>query len=157
MSQGFEEFVVRRGPALQRLARGLVRDPADAADVVEEVLARALLGWRRIGNGADPVVQVDRMLVRESAARRRRRVRGRRPPAAATVPPGAGNGPDDRDALLAAVRALPPAQRAAVALRHLDGLSDERIAAVLGTTPAAVRADADRGLAALRARVPSPS
>ncbi|NAZ77867.1 sigma-70 family RNA polymerase sigma factor, partial [Kineococcus sp. T13] len=59
----------------------------------------------------------------------------------------------DRDALLAALRTLPPKQRAVIALRHLDQMSDERIAEVLDTTVGAVRVNASRGLATLRTRI----
>ena len=43
----FDQFVALRGPALVRLARGLLKDPYLAEDVVQDVLARALLQWPR--------------------------------------------------------------------------------------------------------------
>ena len=54
------------------------------------------------------------------------------------------------EALLAAVRALPGKQRAAVAYRYLADLSYADIAALLGGTEAAARRSAADGVAALR-------
>ncbi|WP_432543743.1 SigE family RNA polymerase sigma factor [Kineococcus sp. SYSU DK002] len=137
----FEDFVAARGAALQRLARGLL-PPAEAADVVEDVLARASLRWRRLGRADDPTPLVQRMLVEASTSPLRRARR---------------SGPGGRDGAggdaLARLRALPAPQRAVLALRYLgdDGgdLDDDRVADVLDRTPAAVRRDAARGLAAL--------
>ena len=153
----FEEFVAVRGPVLQRLARGLLRNPADAEDVVQDVLAKALLKWRRVQGADDPVAYVNRMLVNETTSFWRRTVRREYPRAPETllethVDDASAQVVDrlaDRDALLAAVRALPPEQRAVVAMRYLDDFSDERIADVLDISTGAVRVNASRGLAAL--------
>jgi RNA polymerase sigma factor (sigma-70 family) len=56
-----------------------------------------------------------------------------------------------RAALLAAVRALPPHQRAVIALRYLDDLSEAATADVLGCTVGAVKSQSSRALRALRA------
>ena len=161
----FEEFVQVRGPVLQRLARGLLRNPADAEDVVQDVLAKALLKWRRIQSADDPVAYVNRMLVNEATSFwRRASVRREDPEAPETLPERevADAGQQvvdrlaDRNALLAAVRALPPKQRAVVALRYLDEFSDERIAEVLDISLGAVRVNASRGLATLRAQMSLP-
>lgn len=136
----FEEFVAARGAALQRLARGLL-PPAEAADVVQDVLARASLRWRRLGRSGDPTVPVQRMLVEAATSRWRR--------------PRPSPLPEVTDAtdVLARLRALPAPQRAVLALRHLGDdrgdLDDERVADVLDRSPASVRRDGERGLAAL--------
>jgi len=57
------------------------------------------------------------------------------------------------DALLAAVAALPPKQRAAVALRHLLDRPYPEIAEILGCSEEAARANVRAGLATLRERV----
>ena len=150
----FDEFVAVRGPVLQRLARGLLRNPADAEDVVQDVLAKALLKWRRIQDADDPIAYVNRMLVNEATSFWRRAARREDPHAPDTLPegshPDAGGRIVERGALLAAVRTLPTRQRAVVALRYLDEMSDERIAEVLDTSVGAVRVNASRGLATLR-------
>jgi DNA-directed RNA polymerase specialized sigma24 family protein len=56
----------------------------------------------------------------------------------------------ERAALIAAVRQLPPRQRAIVVLRYLEDLSDAQVAAVLGCSAGTVRSQASRALAKLR-------
>jgi RNA polymerase sigma factor (sigma-70 family) len=56
----------------------------------------------------------------------------------------------ERDALVAELRKLPPRQRAVLALRYYEGLSDIEIADTLGCRPGTVRGHASRALAALR-------
>ena len=157
MTLDFDEFVTVRGPALQRLARGLLRNPTDAQDVVQDVLAKALLKWRRIQQADDPVAYVNRMLVNEATSFFRRAARREDPHPPDTLPehpqPDTSRQLLERDALLAAVRTLPPKQRTVIALRYLDEMSDERIAEIMDTTVGAVRVNASRGLATLRTRV----
>ena len=148
----FEEFVEARGPALVRLARGLLRDPHTAEDVVQDVLAKALLKWGRVSAADDPVAYVNRMVVNASTSFWRRAARREHP---TEVLPDAGladstNRIADRDALLAALRELPTKQRTVLVLRHFEDYSDERIADLLDVTTGTVRSNAHRGLAALR-------
>jgi RNA polymerase sigma factor (sigma-70 family) len=56
----------------------------------------------------------------------------------------------DRDAMLAELGKLPAQQRAVLVLRYYEGLSDGRIAELLGLAPGTVRGYAARALAALR-------
>ena len=55
-----------------------------------------------------------------------------------------------RDELLQALQNLPPRQRAAVVLRHCEGLPEREIADVLGASVSAVNSLVSRGLGALR-------
>ncbi|WP_369056575.1 SigE family RNA polymerase sigma factor [Kineococcus terrestris] len=150
---GFEEFVAARGAALVRLARGLLRDPDAAEDVVQDVLARALLRWSRVSAADDPAAYVNRMVVNACTSFWRRAARRERP---SDVLPERG-APDetarlaDRDALLAGLRRLPVKQRTVLALRHFEGWDDERIADLMDVSPGTVRSNAHRGLKALRA------
>jgi len=61
-----------------------------------------------------------------------------------------GDPPQTDGTLWAAVRALPPKQRSAVAYHHLAGLPYAEVAELLGTSPAAARRSAADGIAALR-------
>ena len=54
------------------------------------------------------------------------------------------------------MRTLPTKQRSVVALRYLDAM-DERIADILDMTTGAVRVNASRGLATLRAAMKLPA
>ncbi len=154
----FEDFVAARGPALVRLARGLLRDPDTAEDVVQDVLAKALLKWGRVSAADDPVAYVNRMVVNASTSWWRRAARRERPVPTEELPE-AGGAPDasgrlaDRDELLTALRALPVKQRTVLVLRYFEDMPDERIADLLDVTTGTVRSNAHRGLAALRGAV----
>ncbi len=60
---------------------------------------------------------------------------------------------DARDELLHALQTLPPRQRAAVVLRHCEGLSEHQIADVLSTSVRAVNSLVLRAVTALRERM----
>jgi len=53
---------------------------------------------------------------------------------------------DDRDAVWRALLRLPPRQRAVIVLRYYEDLSEQEIAAVMGTSPGTVKSQAARGL-----------
>lgn len=56
----------------------------------------------------------------------------------------------DRQAIVQALRQLPPRQREVVVLRHYVGLSERETAETLGISLGAVKSQASRGLATLR-------
>jgi RNA polymerase sigma-70 factor (sigma-E family) len=150
----FEEFVALRGPALVRLARGLLKDPQLAEDVVQDVLARALLQWSRVSAARDVDAYVRRMVVNACTSWFRRAARRERvtdQPLMLDRP--VGDRTDqfvDRDLLIALLRRLPAKQRAVLVLRHYEGLADADIALTLGCSEVTVRSNAHRGLARLR-------
>ena len=150
----FEEFVALRGPALVRLARGLLKDPHLAEDVVQDVLARALLQWARVSAARDVDAYVRRMVVNACTSWFRRAARRERvtdQPLVLDRP--VGDRTDqfvDRDLLLALLRRLPTKQRAVLVLRHYEGLPDADIARMLNCSEVTVRSNAHRGLARLR-------
>ena len=57
---------------------------------------------------------------------------------------------EDRHELLVALRRVPPRQRAAVVLRHWEGLSEAETAEALGCSVGTVKSQTARGLARLR-------
>jgi RNA polymerase sigma-70 factor (sigma-E family) len=152
----FDAFVAARGPKLVRIARGLLRDQQDAEDVVQEVLVKAHNHWTTICSRESPDAYVRRMLVNASTSFWRRAVRREFSVASGALVGVGVPGPDEsarvdeRDLVLAALRRLPPKQRAVIVLRHYEGLSDEEIAKVMGTSTATVRSNIHRGLATLR-------
>jgi len=150
----FEEFAASRGPALVRLARGLLKDPHHAEDVVQDVLAKALLKWSRISSVDDPDAYVRRMLVNASTSFWRRAVRREYSFEHERLPEQrVGDRSGDvasRDQMLGLLRRLPPRQRAVLVLRHYEGLPDAEIADILGCSQVTVRSNAHRGLATLR-------
>ena len=76
---------------------------------------------------------------------RRRRTERRTP-----LPPTDQSTELGADELADALAALPIKRRAAIVLRYYDGLSEARIAEVLGVKPGTVKSLLSRGLAELR-------
>jgi len=154
VGDSFADFAGSRGPALVRLARGLLRDPYQAEDVVQDVLAKALVQWARVSGADDPDAYVRRMVVNACTSWFRRAARREFAHDAATLPersvPDASDGVDERDRMVALLRQLPTKQRAALVLRHYEGLPDADIARLLGSSEVSVRSNAHRGLATLR-------
>ena len=64
----FDGWVEARGPALLRLAYTLTGNKADAEDVVQEALARALPRWGRISRVDNVDAYVRRMVVNAHAS-----------------------------------------------------------------------------------------
>lgn len=154
-SPDFDTWVAARGPGLLRLAYILTGNRADAEDVVQEALARALPRWARIATLADPDAYVRRMVVNahtswwRSFRRRESPVAELRPPG--ELPgPGGGIASDERRRLWLACRALPEAQRTAVVLRYYEQLEYAEIAALTGVREGSVRSRVSRALATLR-------
>ncbi|HEY6793165.1 MAG TPA: SigE family RNA polymerase sigma factor [Kineosporiaceae bacterium] len=152
--QAFTTFAVTHGPALVRLARGLLRDPHQAEDVVQDVLARVLLRWGRISTLEDPIAYVRRMVVNACTSWFRRAARREFARDAATLPepltPDPAQAIGERDRMWTLLRRLPTKQRAVLVLRHYEGCSDEEISQILGSSQVTVRSNASRGLATLR-------
>jgi len=150
--EDFSAFALSRWPGLVRLAFGLTGDSWMAEDIAQTALARAYVSWRRVSRADDPDAYLRRILVNASNRRFRRRRVIEQP---GDPPEVAVEGPADlvgeRAALLAALRQLPPRQRAVIVLRYWDDLSDVQIAAALGCSPGTVRSQLSRGLATLRA------
>ncbi len=69
--------------------------------------------------------------------------------AADGVAPAPADG--ERDRLIAALRQVPPRQRAVLVLRYWDDLSVDQTARALGISPGTVKSQASRGLDTLRA------
>lgn len=110
-----ESLVSWKGPELVRLTRGLLRDPHQAEDVVQDVLARCVLKWSRVQAVEDPSAYLNRMVVNAVVSHHRRPWRRERVSDPAELPDvpvhddGAGYG--DRQHYLALLRRLPDARR----------------------------------------------
>ncbi len=154
-SEDFDAFVAARGAALVRIARGLLRDPHHAEDVVQEVLVKAHQHWGTITTRENPDAYVRRMLVNATTSFWRRAARREFTVDSTAMPalcgPDEAARVDDRDLVLALLRRLPAKQRAVIVLRHYEGLPDAEIAQIMGTSVVTVRSNVHRGLASLRA------
>ena len=149
----FREFMRGRWAATVRLAYGLTGDAWQAEDVAQDAFARAYASWGRVSRAGDPQAYVRRIVINEYRRRfRKQRVAEELPgvlPDAGTVPPG----PEERSALLDALRSLGPRQRAVIVLRYWMDLSEAETAAALNCSRGTVKSQASRGLAALKLKV----
>ncbi|MDQ1027904.1 RNA polymerase sigma factor (sigma-70 family) [Streptomyces umbrinus] len=139
-----DEFTARAGeywPRLTRTARLLTGNSARAERLARAALAEVYA--RRRTPRDDAEFYVRRALVRGFLRSRTRPLIGSRraPESYAT---------DQLDPLTEVLAALPPRRRAVAVLHHWDGLSHREIAALLNSSPGAVKAHVRRALKALR-------
>jgi RNA polymerase sigma-70 factor (ECF subfamily) len=154
---------------LYTIALRLLGEPRDAEEVAQDALVRA---YRAIaGYDADRILALRlrpwlASIAVNLARNRRRRLDERRPPlqleplvdaGAEPAWPDDRAGPDARavrretiNELATALLKLAPGPRAAVILRHVDGLSVAEAAAALDRPEGTVKAHVSRGLAQLR-------
>jgi RNA polymerase sigma-70 factor (sigma-E family) len=155
----FAAWVEARSPALLRLAYVLTGNRAEAEDLVQEALSRALPRWSRIAEVEHPDAYVRRMVVNAHTSwwrrfRRRETLVAEPFPQPLTEP--RGGGPHDPAYLIelarvwAGCRALPEPQRTAVVLRYYEDLPYDEIAALTGVREGTARSRVSRGLMALR-------
>ncbi|NYI47546.1 RNA polymerase sigma-70 factor (sigma-E family) [Nocardioides aromaticivorans] len=145
----FDAFVAARLPHLLRLGRALTGDEQRGADLVQDALERALVRWRRLD---EPEAFVRRAMVNRSISVWRKVRRER--PLEALDDTAVHDRPADHE-LLAAVRALPARQRAVVALRYYEDLTEVQTAEVLGCSVGTVKSQANRAMLALRRQLPT--
>lgn len=146
----FDEWVATRGPGLLRLAYVLTGSRADAEDVVQDALSRALPRWSRISTVGDPDAYVRRMVVNAHTSWWRKFRRREIPVAEARDTAAAAPDLAEQDRLWRACLALPESQRTAVVLRYYEQLEYAEIAALTGVREGSVRSRVSRGLAALK-------
>jgi RNA polymerase sigma-70 factor (sigma-E family) len=150
----FASYVAARRPALLRWARSVAGDPHSAEDLLQDSLVRVLPRWDGLREGAAADAYVRRTITRQYVSWQRqpwRRDEVVSADLAETGPPAEPvpvANPSGR--LWDLVLALPPQQRAAVALRYYEQLSVAETAAVLGCSTGTVKSNTSRGIAALR-------
>ena len=150
---GFRDFVVARSPALVRSAWLLTGDDAAAQDLVQAALAKTWSRWPRVVRQDAPEQYVRRVMVSTYLTWCRRRWRGETPVAAVPDTADARDqyaAADLRRSVRAALRELPPRQRAVVVLRYFDDLTEAQAAEVLGCSVGTVKSQAAKALAKLR-------
>jgi RNA polymerase sigma-70 factor (sigma-E family) len=152
--ESFEALVAARGPALLRLAVMLTGSAQDAEDLLQATLAKAWPNAERIAGMAAPAAYLRRIMVNEHLGSHRRRRLSVVPLGDHDLPapdPTASRG--STDLAWRVLATLPPKQRATLVLRIYEDLADAEIAEILGSSEAAVRSNASRGLAALRTSI----
>ncbi len=165
----FDAVVVAHQDRMYTIALRMLGDPRDAEEAAQDALVRAyralatydvtrirelrLRGWlttivlnlcrtravRRAGRRAPPIsLDGDGASALEPSASRKE------------APPEVAERHAERERWGARLAELPPVYRAAVVLRHVDGLSYPEAAAALGRPEGTVKAQVHRGIALLR-------
>lgn len=152
----FQEFASARAGHLYRSACLLTSgDIHLAEDLVQETLGRMYALWGRVHRIGNPAGYAQTVLVRTFLSHRRRRSATERPLGELPdrAPEGGGDDPTLRIALLDALAALAPKDRAVVVLRYWEDRSVEETADALHVSTAAVRTRCTRALGKLRERL----
>jgi RNA polymerase sigma-70 factor (sigma-E family) len=153
----FDAFMRGRWPAMVRLGYALTGDVGHAEDLAQAAFARAYASWGRVRRAGNPDAYVRRIVINEHRGRfRKHRVAEELRGDPGETASWQRQGPeehqvlDDRRALLDALRALGPRQRAVVVLRYWLDLSEAETAAALNCSVGTVKSQASRALATLR-------
>jgi len=153
----FAEYVTARWAALLRVAHLLTGDSSSAEDLVQATLVKVYVAWARVARADSVDAYVRKMLLNEFLGQERRSARrAAKAPlvvlsALTTVAPP--DPAEDRLDLWAAVRGLPPRQRAVLVLRYYEDLTEAEIAHVLGISAGTVKSQAHAALRTLRGRL----
>jgi RNA polymerase sigma factor (sigma-70 family) len=149
--RGFEAFFRDERSRLFGSMLLITGDGYEAEELVQDAFFRVWERWDRVRNMDDPSGYLYRTALNAHRSAYRRAVRAAK---RAIAPPGE---PDPfvtvaaRDAVLRALQAMTPRQRAAMVLTELHGFATEEAAAMLGIQPGTVRVLVSKGRAALKA------
>lgn len=146
----YTEFVQAVWPSLYRTAYLLLGEHALAEDLVQSALAKTYGSWHRVRDlDAAPAYARTTMLNTAASWFRKHGWRNELP--TETLPDaGHETDPSDRRAVIDALRALPPRQRAVVVLRFYDDLSVAETATALDVSEGTVKSQTSDALARLR-------
>ena len=140
----------RYGPMVLRVCRAVV-GPTAADDAWSDTFLAALRAYPDLPAGSNIEAWLVTIAYRKAIDQVRAEARRAIPTDDLPDHPSQVGQPGDWESdLWAALKALPPKQRATVAYHHLAGLPYAEIAEIVGGTPAAARRAAADGIAALR-------
>lgn len=153
--EDFRRYVVARSPTLLRTAYVLTGQRADAEDLLQTTLTKALVSWGRVRNREALDGYVRRTMVNTYLSSWRRRRCIDEVPTEVLPERHAVDRTVDQlvqhHMLWTAVMALPRRQRATIVLRYYEDLSEADTARTLGVTLGTVKSTTSRALASLRA------
>jgi RNA polymerase sigma-70 factor (sigma-E family) len=149
--QSYREYVAGNLERLRRTAFLLCGDWHTADDLASTVLVKLYRHWRRAARFEHLDAYVRRMLMTAWLDERRRP--WRREAATEALPETRGSSPDvdQRLAVVALLRSLPPRRRAVLVLRYFCDLSVEETAEAMGCSAGTVKSQTARALESLRA------
>lgn len=153
--RAFEALVRRHQDRVFSVARGVVRNPDDAADVAQEAFISVLRHLDTFQEGAAFTTWLHRITLRKAYDHLRRRVPKPLDPGGVAIEQLEGRDPDPHEtglaqrALLDAISTLDPVFRDAVLLVDIAGIGVDDAAAALGIAAGTVKSRVFRGRAAL--------
>ena len=157
LDASFEALVNAHVDRLFAIALRILSDRGDAEEAAQDALVRAYraLGGYDVGRIRELRLRPWLTTIVVNVCRNRTRVKRVKttglafePGAEPAVDPVARR--DARDAWANLLATLPPAQRVAIVLRHVDGLSYAEMAEALGKPEGTLKAQVHRGLVTLR-------
>ena len=147
----FPEFFAGQYGPLRRLGFLLTGDWAQAEELAQETLVRVWWRWPLVRRQRHPEAYARKVLVnRHRSLLRRLRLEARH---AGRGEPEPVADPGSREELLvvrAAIRRLPPRQRAVLVLRYHEDLPEQEVARLLRVPLGTVKSTTNRALARLR-------
>lgn len=148
-SEGFDAFYAGTSRRVVHQMYAMTGNLADAQELAQEAYARAWQRWSTVSAYDDPEAWVRTVAWRLAASRWRKAKNG----AAALLRHGpAPDAPEpslDNVALVTALKQIPEAQRRAIVLHHLGGLSVAEVAHETGSPEGTVKSRLSRGRFAL--------
>jgi RNA polymerase sigma factor (sigma-70 family) len=160
----YEELVRLHQGLAQRVAHVVLGSEAEAQDAVQEAFVKAFYALRSFRAGASfrawllAIVRNEALNRARSASRRTtlvmRVAEDRSSGAAAPSPEAAVLAAERGAALGAALGSLPPRDRAVIALRYFEDLSEKEMAVALGCPAGTVKSRLSRALSKLRGALP---
>jgi RNA polymerase sigma-70 factor (ECF subfamily) len=153
----FDDFYLGTVRRVTAQIIALLGDAAEAEDAVQEAYARAWQRWDSVSKMDDPAAWVRVVAYRikvstwRSAVRRVAAYRRHGPP------PDVPDLSPDSVALVTALRQIPEAQRRAIVLFHIAGMTIEQVAAEVGVPAGTIKARLSRGRAALAGLLAEPA
>jgi len=148
-----------QAPGLTRLAMARLHDRAAAEDVVQEAFCGLYRRWTYLAETASAPAYLRASVLNGCRSVQRGRARGQAPleeqaprDRSAPLTPSAESAVlarEERRAVWAGLRTLPPRQREAVTLRYLGGLSVPDVARIMSVADGTVKSAISRGLGSL--------
>jgi RNA polymerase sigma-70 factor (sigma-E family) len=158
--EDFERFVTQSTDDLLRTAYLVLWDLAAAEDLVQECLFRVARRWPRVRSMAHPTAYARRIVVNlalDDAKHRHRRKAELHAPDGFSLDQRHDEGAaaalgtvETTSELLDVLGTLAPLQRAVLALRYFDDLSETQVAEILGCSVGTVKSTSSRALERLR-------
>jgi RNA polymerase sigma-70 factor (sigma-E family) len=151
----FADYVARRRPALLRAAVAIGTDRHSAEDLLHSALARVFVHWPNIRDHRAADAYVRRAMANLNTSWHRQKWRSAEVVTEEVPEPdlsrtGTSYDPSVRQELWPLVMALPPRQRAAIALRYYEGLTEAETAQVLQCSIGTIKSNTSQAMVTLR-------